>query len=110
MATSISLTDTSLWPTLGQTIADLARHETVNRETMGAGIVARSLDRMNGLESTGAAPVEQEVYGGIVAGGYLDTINTGCMGPRDAVVQNYDSQRGMLTLFMGRGALIDNIA
>ena len=110
MATSFSIRDTSLWPTLGQTIADLAHAEVINRETMGAGIIARSLDRMNGMDTTGPPTVSQQTYGGMVAGNALNTISSGALAPRDAVEQTYDVQRGMMTLYTGNGGIIDRMA
>ncbi len=105
------MTDTSLWPTLGQTIADLARNEQLNRETLNAGVYARSLDRANGMERTGSHTIDQAVYGGSVAWGpFLDTINAGTVVPRDAVMQTFDAQRGMQTLHMGTGAILDALA
>jgi hypothetical protein len=95
---------------LGQTVADLARNEALHRETLGGGIIARTLDRMNGLETTGPPSLAQSLFGGMVAGNFLDTINAGTLGPRDAIVQSFDMQRGMLNVYAGRGALIDNIA
>ena len=110
MATSFSMTDMSLWPSLGQTIADLARNEQLNRETLNAGVYVRSLDRANGMERTGAYPIDQAVYGGIVAGNYLDTLNAGTAVPRDAVTQTFDAQRGMITLYTGTGNILDSLA
>lgn len=110
MATSFSVTDTSLWPSLGQTIADLARNELLNRETLNAGVYVRSLDRANGMESTGAYTIDQALYGGIVAGNFLDTLNAGTVVPRDAVMQTFDAQRGMITLYTGTGHLVDSLA
>lgn len=107
MAASFSIRETGLWPTLGQTLADLSRAKDLNRETLGAGVYARSLDRGNGMERTGAHPVDQELFGGIVAGKGMDSINTGNMVPRDAVTQTYDAQRGMQTMHMGGGMFID---
>ena len=104
------MTDTSLWPTLGQTVADLARNEQLNRETLNAGVYTRSLDRENGMERTGAHPIDQAVFGGTVAWTHLDTLNAGTVVPRDAVTQTYDAQRGMLTLFTGTGHILDTLA
>ncbi len=105
------MTDTTLWPTLGQTVADLARNEQLNRETLNAGVYVRSLDRMNGMERTGSHTIDQAVYGGTVAWGpYLDTINAGTVVPRDAVTQTFDAQRGMLTLYTGTGHILDTLA
>ncbi len=109
MAASISLRDTSLWPTLGQTVADLAHHETLNRETLGAGTVARTLDRMNGMETTGARTISEDIFGGTV-GNFLDTINAGAVRPRDAVQSTYDVQRGILNLYTSNGAIVDRLA
>lgn len=110
MASSFSVRDTSLWPTLGQTIADLAHAEVINRETLGAGVMARSMDRMNGMAMTGAPSVVEDIFGGMVAGRYLDTLSAGPMSPRDAVEQTYDVQRGMMTLYTGNGGIIDRMA
>ncbi len=105
------MTDMSLWPTLGQTVADLARNEQLSRETLNAGVYVRSLDRANGMERTGAYTIDQAVYGGSVAWGpYLDTINAGTVAPRDAVTQTFDAQRGMQTLHMGTGHILDVLA
>lgn len=110
MATSFSFSETSLWPPLGQTVADLAQHQALERETMGAGVIARTLDRMNGLETTGAPSITQNTFGGMVAGNFLDTIPAGSLGPRDAVAQIYDVQRGLMTVHTGNGILVDSLA
>ena len=110
MAISLSLANTSLWPTLGQTTADLARNEILHRETLGGGIIARTLDRMNGMETTGPPSLDQSLFGGMVAGNFLDTIAAGTIGPRDAIVQSFDMQRGMMNVYTGRGVLVDNMA
>ena len=110
MASSLAVTDTSLWPTMGQTLASLSRHESLNRETLGAGVYVRSLDRHNGMERTGAHPFDQELFGGMVAGTHLDTINAASLVPRDAITNTMDAQRGMQTMHMGTGHLLDTLA
>ena len=110
MATSFAITESSLWPTLGQTLSRLAHHEILNRETLGAGVYARSLDRGNGMERTGAHPVDQELFGGAVAGSHLDTIASASATPRDAIINTTDAQRGMQTMHMGVGHLLDAYA
>ena len=106
---SYILNDTRLWPTLGRTIADGARHVLQERETVGAGVFIRTLDRANGMETTGPASIEQTLYGGMVAGRFLDTLAEGTHGPRDAVGMNHELVSGVFVVPAGVGGLVDYI-
>ena len=107
MAGSISLTDTTILPTLGQTFAEMNREKHLTRETVGAGVFVRSLDRMNGMERTGAPSYDQFLFGGIAVGKSMDWHISGNYVPRDAFVQTQDLHRGMQTLHMGTGHVLD---
>ena len=109
MPRSFSVTDTSLWPALGQIIAEGARYDHVNRETAGPGVFMRTYDRAGGMETTGAPPIEQSIYGGIVAGNFLDTLAAGTHGPRDAVGMNHELVSSALIVHTGNGVLVDTV-
>ena len=109
-ATSFSVTDTQLWPSLARTLEDLSRHKAHVRETVGADVFPRTLDRMNGMERTGAEPIRQRLFGGIVAGDGMDQVASGAFVPRDAMWMNTDANRGMLTLHLGIGLVLDSQA
>lgn len=107
MPRTYSLTETRLWPTLAQTMDELTRQKALNRDSFGAGVAPRSLDRMNGMERTGAPDVNQAIFGGIVAGDNMDYVINGNFMPRDAILQTADARRGMLTLHLDTGILLD---
>ena len=107
MPRTYSLTETRLWPTLAQTMDELTRHKALNRDSFGAGVAARSLDRGNGMERTGAPDVNQAIFGGIVAGKSMDWAVNGNFMPRDAILQTTDAKRGSLTLHLDTGILLD---
>lgn len=109
MAAIISIRDTALWPTLGETLQELSRNKTLTRETAGADVLPRTMDRANGMWRTGPPDVDQLLFGGIVAGKEMDWINYGNMVPRDAIDQTTDARRGMLTLHLGNGAILDSL-
>ena len=108
MALSFSVSDTRLWPSLAQTMEELSRKKALNRDTFGADVMARTMDRMNGMERTGAVDVDQMLFGGIVAGDNMDYVINGNFVPRDAITQTTDAARGMLTLHLGTGHLLDS--
>ena len=107
MPASFSVNDTALWPTLGETLEELSRRRYLNRETMGASVMARTLDRQGGMERTGAALRDQALFGGIVAGKNMDWTESGNFMPRDAIMQTDDLRRGMLTLHQTAGTILD---
>ena len=107
MPGAIAVNDTTLWPTMAQSFARFSSEGTLTRETMGASTFARSLDRMNGMDRTGAADYDQHMFGGIVAGKNMDWTITGGYVPRDAFVQVSDLNRGMQTLHMGTGYILN---
>ena len=107
MPSSFSVNDTALWPTLGETLAELSRQKILTRETVGASVLARSLDRANGMERTGAADYNQRVFGGSVSGNWLDVPGGGNLVPRDVMRQTWDEGRGMLTMHLNGGSLLD---
>ena len=107
MPGAIAVTDTKLWPTLAQSFARLSSEATLTRETMGAASYPRTLDRMNGMERTGAADHDQFLFGGIVAGKSMDWSITGGYVPRDAFTQVSDLNRGMQTLHLGTGHILN---
>ena len=107
---SYILGDTRLWPTLGQTIADGARHVLQERETVGAGVFVRTLDRANGMDTTGPASIAQSMYGGMVAGNFLDTLAAGTHGPRDSVGMTHELVCGVDVVQTGVGFLVDRVA
>ena len=110
MPSSLHVKDTALWPTLGQTFADLSRHKILSRETIGAGVAIRSLDRANGMERTGAADYDQRLFGGSVSGNRLDILSAGSIVPRDAMEQTFDARRGMQTMHLNGGYILDTRA
>lgn len=107
MPSIVSLNDATLWPTLGETLADLSRSKVHARETMGASCMARTLDRANGMERTGAPPRDQALFGGVVAGKGMDWVETGNFLPRDVIMQTDDLRRGMLTLQLNTGNILN---
>ena len=107
MPGAIAVNDTKLWPTLAQGFARLSSEATLTRETMGAAAYPRTLDRMNGMDRTGAADHGQHLFGGIVAGKSMDWTITGGYVPRDAFVMTADCNRGMQTLHMGTGYILN---
>ena len=107
MPAAISVNSTQLWPTLAETLADLSREKTLTRETVGASALPRTLDRKNGMERTGAADETQTMFGGIVAGKNMDWTISGNFVPRDAFMQMDDLNRGMQTLHMGTGYILN---
>jgi len=107
MPASFSVNDTSLWPTLGETLQEMSRPKVITRETMGASVMARTLDRQGGMERTGAASRDQYLFGGVVAGKSMDRVISGNYVPRDAIVQSSDMRRGMLTGHLSPGNIID---
>ena len=107
MPETYSLTSTRLWPTLGQTLEEYSRKRALTRESFGAGVAPRSLDRMNGMERTGAPGTNQALFGGIVAGDNMDHVINGNFMPRDAILQTTDIKRGSLTPFLDTGILLD---
>ena len=107
MPASFSVNDTALWPTLGSTLEDLSRVRVLNRETLGAAAIARTLDRENGMDRTGAAPRAQALFGGIVGGKNMDWTEPGNFMPRDAILRTDDLRRGMLTLHQTAGTILD---
>ena len=110
MPRTYSYDETRLWPTLAQTMDDLTRQKALNRDSFGAGVNARSLDRMSGMERTGAPDTNQALFGGIVAGKSMDFAINGNFMPRDAIMQTADANRGTLTLHLGTGTLLDTQA
>ena len=107
MSGVIAVNDTKLWPSLAQSLARLSSRGTLTRETMGASSYPRTLDRMNGMERTGAADYTQSLFGGIVAGKSMDWTITGASVPRDAFAMTSDCNRGMQTLHMGTGHILN---
>jgi hypothetical protein len=77
------------------------------RETAGADVLLRTLDRATGMERTGAADYDQYFFGGIVAGKGMDFAINNNFIARDAIAQTYDCNRGMLTLHLGAGNILD---
>jgi len=110
MPAAINVNSTRIWPTLGETLADLSRERTLTRETLGTSAIARTLDRANGMVRTGAADNAQTLYGGIVAGKNMDWAANGNVVPRDAFSQTDDLMRGLQTLHMGSGRLLNTSA
>ncbi len=106
MPAAIALNSTKLWPTLAESLAELSREKTLTRETLGASALPRTLDRMNGMERTGAPDTGQHLFGGIVAGNMDWTISGGFL-PRDAFMRTADLQRGMQTVHMGTGYILN---
>ena len=110
MPAAISLDDTRLWPSLGEQFAEFSRDRIITREAMGASVAARTLDRGNGMERTGAVDNDQRLFGGIVAGKSMDWTITGHILPRDAFMQSDDISRGMQVLHMSTGHILDTTA
>lgn len=110
MAATYSLTESRLWPTLAQTLDEYSRKKALNRDSFGADVATRSMDRMNGMERTGAVSVDQALFGGIVAGDNMDYVINGNFMSRDAILQVTDARRGMLTMHLGTGMLLDTQA
>lgn len=106
---SYILGDTSLWPTLGQTIAEGAHYVLQERETIGAGAFMRTFDRAGGLDTTGPSSIEQSVYGGMVSGNFLDTLAAGTHGARDAVGMNHELISSVNVVHMDTGVLVDRV-
>ncbi|GHV53930.1 hypothetical protein FACS1894206_05620 [Deltaproteobacteria bacterium] len=107
MPASFSVNSTQLWPTLGESLAELVRPKHLVRATTGASASARTLDRAGGMERTGAAPLEQDIFGGIVAGKKMDWTMSGNYVARDVISRADDLRRGMITLHLGRGNILD---
>lgn len=107
MPGAISVNDTKLWPTMAESFARFSSEGTMTRETMGASTYARTLDRGNGMDRTGAPDYDRELFGGIVAGKSMDWAITGGYVPRDAFTQTSDLHRGMQTLHMGTGYILN---
>lgn len=105
---SISLNDTSLWPTLGETLEEFSRKKVLTRETAGAGVYMRTLDRAGGMERTGAAPLDQFLFGGIVAGRGIDWASYGNITARDVTERVYDAQTATLTVDTASGSIINS--
>lgn len=110
MPATFSLSEKKIWPTLGQTLEELSRKKTHSRDTLGADALPRTLDRMNGMWRSGAESPTQALFGGIVAGKDMDWVLSGNVVPRDAVLQRTDAQRGLLTMHLGGGLLLDSEA
>lgn len=104
----ISVNDTSLWPTLGETLEELSRKKVLTRETAGADVYMRTLDRAGGMERTGAAPVDQLLFGGIVAGKGMDWASYGNVTARDVTERVYDAQTAALTVNTASGSIINS--
>lgn len=107
MPVGIAVNNTQLWPTLAESLADLSRAKILMRETLGADAFPRTLDRGNGTERSGAADETQRLFGGIVAGKNMDWTISGNFLPRDAFSQTDDLHRGMQTLHMGTGHILN---
>lgn len=107
MPASISLGNTALWPTLAETFQENSRDRILMREYAGADVLSRTLDRANGMERTGAGDYNQHLFGGIVAGKGMDFAINGNFIARDAIAQTFDCNRGMLTLHLGAGNILD---
>lgn len=107
MPASISLNTTALWPSLAETLAENSRKRVLVRETAGADVLPRTLDRANGMERTGTGDYDQYLFGGIVAGKGMDWAVNGNFVARDAIAQTFDCRRGMLTVHLGAGNILD---
>lgn len=107
MPASFSVNNKAVWPTLGETLEELSRRKLHTRETMGAAVMARTLDRESGMERTGAPSRDQALFGGIIAGKGMDWVATGNYVPRDAIRQTDELRRGTLTLHLGIGSILD---
>lgn len=107
VSAAISLDDTRLWPNLGEQFAEFSRDRIVTREAMGASVIARTLDRGNGMERTGAVDTDQRLFGGIVSGESMDWGITGHILPRDAAMQSDDISRGMQVLHLSTGHILN---
>lgn len=110
MPAAIFLDDTRLWPSLGEQFAEFSRDRIITREAMGASVAARTLDRGNGMERTGAVDNDQRLFGGIVDGKSMDWAITGHILPRDAFMQTDDISRGMQVLHMSTGHILNTTA
>ncbi len=110
MPAAVNINSTRLWPTLGETLADLSRKKNLTREVLGTGTIARTLDRGNGMERMGAADNTQGIFGGIVAGKNMDWAIAGNVVPRDAFSQTDDLMRGLQTLHMASGHILNTSA
>jgi hypothetical protein len=61
------------------------------------------------METSGPPPIEQSIYGGMVAGNFLDTLAAGTHGPRDSVGMNHELVSGVDTVRAGSGSLVDTV-
>ena len=107
MPAVLSLNSTAIWPTLAETFQENSRERILMREYAGADVMPRTLDRANGMERTGAGNYDQHLFGGIVAGKGMDFAINNNFIARDANAQTYDCNRGMLTLHLGAGNILD---
>lgn len=107
MPATVARNDTALWPTLDKTFQDFSRKRILLRETAGADVMPRTLDRANGMDRTGAGDYNRYLFGGIVAGKRMDWLINGNVIARDAIAQTFDCKRGMLTLHLGAANILD---
>ena len=107
MPVAIDVNSTQIWPTLAEVLAEQSRDKIITRETMGADVLPRTLDRMNGMERTGAPDEVQRLFGGIVASDNMDWVIAGNTVARDAITPADDLHRGMQTLHLGTGHILN---
>lgn len=101
MPVSRDINSTALWPGLAETLAEGARPRVLLRETAGADVMMRTLDRAGGMERTGADDYERRVFNGSAAGRSAD------LAAGEAVARNLDAAREVRTAHLGVGAILD---
>ncbi|CAK7059756.1 MAG: hypothetical protein DELT_01378 [Desulfovibrio sp.] len=108
MPASVSLSKMGIWPTLAETFQDFSRKDIIVRETSGADVNQRALDRANGMERTSSGSYDQYLFGGITAGKSMDWVINGNFVARDNITQTTDGKRGILTMHLHAGNILDS--
>lgn len=89
---------------------------TMDQQTFGAGVVAKTLDYMNNTGGSSFAPVDKQTFGAAVVNKTLDYMNSGVMGGNYGVndggmSQTYDFSKDVLGAYAtGIGAIADMTA
>ncbi len=93
----------------GMTIGESGGGGITERQAIGAEVVTKTLDTMNGMsgKSSSPAPVDRETAGAAVVSKTLDYLNAGKK-PSGSTGADYDFQKSVLgAAYSGKGALVD---
>ncbi len=83
----------------------------MDKQTIGAEIVSKTLDYMNSSNATSYTPTDRQTFGAAVVGKTLDTLNSGGQGSHAAsdMSQTYNFSKDVLGAYTsGIGSLADH--